>query len=65
MLLAGTTLLFVPALMDHVYWQSWGGSIVWLLALWAWMITLLLLPLLTVPTQLITLELLTGRRSKE
>ncbi|MCA9953300.1 MAG: hypothetical protein KC434_01180 [Anaerolineales bacterium] len=64
-LLGGTTLLFIPALMDHVYWQSWGGSIVWLLALWAWMITLLLLPLLTVPTQLITLELLTGRRSKE
>lgn len=64
-LLGGTTLLFIPALLDHIYWQSWGGSIVWLLALWAWMSTLLLLPLLTVPTQRITLELLPGRSSKE
>lgn len=56
-LLAGTTLLFVPALLDHVYWQGWGGSLTWLLALWVWMITLLLLPLLSVPAQFIAYDL--------
>lgn len=64
-LIGGTTLMVVPALLDHVYWQGWGGSMAWLLALWAWMITLLLLPLLTVPTQAITYDLLPERGSKE
>lgn len=64
-LLGGTTLLFIPALLDHVYWQGWGSSLAWLLALWAWMSTLLLLPLLAVPTQFIVLELLPDRSSKE
>jgi hypothetical protein len=37
----------------------------WLLALWAWMFILLLLPLLTVPTQAIADDLLPERGSKE
>jgi hypothetical protein len=49
-LLGGTTLLLVPALLDHIYWQGGAGSIDWLVVLWAWMVTLLL-PLLSVPVQ--------------
>jgi hypothetical protein len=64
-LLGGTTLMVVPALLDHVYWRGWDGSMAWLLALWAWMITLLLLPLLTVPTQAIAYDLRPERGSKE
>lgn len=64
-LIGGTTLMVVPALLDHVYWQGWGSSMAWLLALWAWMITLLLLPLLTVPTQAIADDLRPERGSKE
>jgi len=53
-LLIGTTLLFIPALLDHVYWRGWLVHTVWLALLWAWMVTLLLLPLLSVPTQLLS-----------
>ncbi len=59
-LLSGTTLLFVPALLDNVYWLGWGGSITWLLALWAWIVVLLWLPLISVPAQFIAADLPPG-----
>jgi hypothetical protein len=45
-------LLLVPALLDHIYWQGEWADVGWLVTLWAWMITLLLLlPLLSVPVR--------------
>lgn len=48
-LLVGTTLLFVPALVDDLAWRGRAASPDWLATLWAGMVTLLLLPLLAVP----------------
>lgn len=50
-LLSGTTLVLLPALLDHVIGQGRWGDTGWLLVLWGWMIVLLLLPILTVPLQ--------------
>lgn len=61
----GTTLLFFPALLDHVYWQGWSAHMVWLALLWAWMVALLLLPMLSVPAQLLSQSLLSWPDGKE
>ena len=64
-LLGGTTLLFIPALLDTVYWLGWGSSMTWLLVLWAWMVVLLWLPLLSIPAQFIADDLPPGRGIQE
>ena len=50
-LLGGTTALLVPALLDHLYWQSGWDDVGWLFALWVWMVGLLLMPMIAVPVK--------------
>jgi len=64
-ILGGTTLLFVPAILDHTYSLGRVGDIGWLLALWASMMTLMLLPVLSVPVQWASINLLRGLGTKE
>jgi hypothetical protein len=64
-LLGGSTLLFISALLDNVYWQGWTGDFGWLAALWIWMVTLLLLPLFSVPVQFTSPILPAERGGKE
>ena len=56
-LLMGTTLLFFPALLDHVYWQGWSAHMVWLVVLWTWMVAPIALILET--------AVLTGKRGHD
>jgi len=56
-LVIGATLLFVPALLDNLHWRGGWSDVGWLVALWAWMVTLLLLPLLSAPVRWISLHL--------
>ena len=64
-MLGGTTLLFVPAILDHTSSLGRVGDIGWLLALWASMMTLMLLPVLSVPVQWASINLLRGLGTKE
>jgi hypothetical protein len=64
-LLGGTTLLLVPALLENVTWRGTAAGSDWLAALWAAMVTWLLLPLLSVPLHWIPVNLLPGHNSEE
>lgn len=63
-LLGGTTLLFVPALLEHVTWRGGAGGAEWRVVLRAWMLTLLL-PLLALPVQWTSQGLWPQGQSKE
>jgi hypothetical protein len=64
-LLGGTTLLLVPALLENVTWRGTAAGSDWLAALWAGMVTWLLLPLLSVPLHWIPVSLSPGQNSEE
>jgi hypothetical protein len=64
-LLVGTTLLSIPALLEQLFWRGGLEGVGWLVTLWAGLVTLLLLPLLSVPVRWASLNMSPRGNNKE